>query len=269
MNLGICPMASSSSGNCFLVRSNRTYILLDAGISSAAVKKNLEMMDVQFWEMNAVVLTHEHIDHVRSVSAYCHRSTRQHFFATEGTFAALEEKGKGIPKERVEIISPGSAFSIGDIEVTSFSLSHDAREPVGYSFHRNGKKISVVTDTGKVTGAIEEAIRDSDILIIEANHEENILLYGRYPYNIKHRILSEKGHLSNVAAGECIGRFLRNMTSPKIPYVMLAHLSQENNTPQQAMLTVSNVLEEEGFYVGRHLKLSVVQPKEMGDLVTI
>ena len=112
MNLGICPMASSSSGNCFLVRSNRTYILLDAGISSAAVKKNLEMMDVQFWEMNGVVLTHEHIDHVRSVSAYCHRSTRQHFFATEGTFAALEEKGKGIPKERVEIISPGSAFSI-------------------------------------------------------------------------------------------------------------------------------------------------------------
>ena len=97
MNLGICPMASSSSGNCFLVRSNRTYILLDAGISSARVKKNLEMMDVQFWEMNGVVLTHEHIDHVRSVSAYCHRSTRQHFFATEGTVAALEEKGKGIP----------------------------------------------------------------------------------------------------------------------------------------------------------------------------
>ena len=210
---------------CIRDRSNRTYILLDAGISSAAVKKNLEMMDVQFWEMNGVVLTHEHIDHVRSVSAYCHRSTRQHFFATEGTFAALEEKGKGIPKERVEIISPGSAFSIGDIEVTSFSLSHDAREPVGYSFHRNGKKISVVTDTGKVTGAIEEAIRDSDILIIEANHEENILLYGRYPYNIKHRILSDKGHLSNVAAGECIGRFLRNMTSPKIPYVLsLIHI---------------------------------------------
>lgn len=269
MNLGICPMASSSSGNCFLVRSNRTYILLDAGISSTAVKKNLEMMDVQFWEMNGVVLTHEHIDHVRGAKAYCNRSSRQSFFATAGTINAIAEKGKPIPEERVAIIEPGDKFTIGDIEVRAFSLSHDARDPVGYSFHRNGKKISVVTDTGKTTETIEEAIRDSDILIIEANHEENILLYGRYPYHVKHRILSDKGHLSNAAAAECIGKFLRSLTSPKVPYVMLAHLSQENNTPQQAMLTVGNLLEEQGFYVGKHLKLAVVHPKEMGDLVTI
>ena len=269
MNLGICPMASSSSGNCYLIRSNRTYILLDAGISCAAVNKNLEMMDVKFWEMNGIVLTHEHIDHVRGASAYCKKSNRQSFYVTEGTIKALEEKGKEIPRERVEIIKGGSDFNIGDIEVKAFCVSHDAREPVGYSFMRNGKKISVVTDTGMITEEIERAIQDSDILIIEANHEENILIYGRYPYHVKHRILSNKGHLSNEAAGKCIADFLERLSSPKIPCILLAHLSGENNTPQQAMLTVSNILEERGFYVGKHLKLSVIHPKEMGDLVTV
>lgn len=269
MNLGICPMASSSSGNCYLIRSNRTYILLDAGISCAAVSKNLEMMDVKFWEMNGILLTHEHIDHVRGASAYCRKSNRQKFYVTEGTMQALEEKGKGIPQERTETIKDGETFNIGDIEVTAFCVSHDAREPVGYSFMRNGKKISVVTDTGTVTKRIAESIQDSDILILEANHEENILLYGRYPYHIKHRILSDRGHLSNEAAGNCIADFLGSLSAPKIPSVMLAHLSSENNTPQQAMLTVRNILEERGFYVGKHLKLSVIHPKEMGDLVAV
>ncbi len=269
MNLGICPMASSSSGNCYLIRSNRTYILLDAGISGTTVKKDLDDMDVQFWELNGVVLTHEHIDHVRSVKAFMNRSVRQSFYATAGTLEAMREKGKDIPDERMRIIKAGDTFTIGDIDVTAFAVSHDAREPVGYFFSRNGKKISVITDTGTVTKDMDEAVKDSDILIIEANHEENILLYGRYPYHIKRRILSDKGHLSNVAAAESISRFLKSLSSPKVPYVMLAHLSGENNTPQQAMLTVGNVLEESGFYIGKHLRLSVIDPKEMGDLLTI
>ena len=140
---------------------------------------------------------------------------------------------------------------------------------MAYSFKKNGKKISVVTDTGIVTEQIKASISDSDILVLESNHEVNILLYGRYPYKVKHRILSDEGHLSNEAAGKCILDFIKNLKEPKVPRVLLAHLSQENNTPQQAYLTIKNILEEEEVYLDKDLKMEALSPEEMGDFIII
>lgn len=269
MNLGFCPLASSSSGNCYLIKSDKTNILVDIGISGRKIMQNLEILQIKPYTIDGVLLTHEHGDHVRSIGPILQRSHNAKVFATSGTIGRMEEKASKIPSDNLVIIKKGDRFMVRDIEVGAFEVSHDAAEPVAYYFKKKDKKIAIVTDTGKVTEEIEEAIRDADILVIEANHEVNILLYGSYPYNVKHRIMSDKGHLSNETAGQCICRFLKNQQQLKVPHVFLAHLSKENNTPQQAFLTVRNILEEEEFYVGRHLKLEVIQQKEMGDMVII
>lgn len=269
MNLGFCPLASSSSGNSYLIKSERTNILVDIGISGQKIYENLAILQLRPSSINGIMITHEHGDHVRCVGPFLRQSPHARFFATSGTIERMEEKVAKIPSENLVAIEKDETFMVGDIEVGTFEVSHDAAEPIAYYFRRNGKKIAILTDTGKTTDRIDEAIRDADILVIEANHEVNILLYGNYPYSIKHRILSEKGHLSNEVAGECICRFMKNQTNPKVPYVFLAHLSKENNTPQQALITVRNILEEEGFYAGRHLRLGVIDQKEMGDLVVI
>lgn len=269
MNLGFCPLASSSSGNCYFIRSDNTGILLDAGISASRIGESLHILGTDLADLNGVLITHEHIDHIKSVSTLVKRTRSAVFAATEGTLQSAGEKGLSIPEKRLIGVTKERVFTIGEIEVRAFAVSHDAAEPVAYAFCRNHRKIAVVTDTGKITEEIEEAIEDSDILVIESNHEVNILLYGRYPYNVKRRILSDKGHLSNEAAGNCICRFLKNNQREKAPYVFLAHISRENNTPEQAVLTVRNILEEEGLYVGRHLRLAAIAQREMGDMVLI
>ncbi len=269
MNLGICTMASSSSGNCYLVKSERTNLLVDAGVAGQTIKSNLEMLDIKIRDVDSILLTHEHADHIKCASALYHLTNEAMFVATKGTAQDLTVSRKKIEGDKIKIISAGDTFSIGDIDVTAVETSHDAREPVAYTFMKNGKKISIVTDTGIVTPEIEEAIADSDILVVEANHEENILMYGRYPYSVKQRIKGDKGHLSNELAARCICGMLSRLSQPKVPYIILAHLSKENNAPQQAALTVRNILEESGFYAGKSFKLEVAGMSEMGDLIAI
>ena len=148
-------------------------------------------------------------------------------------------------------------------------MSHDTAEPVAYTFERNGKKIAVVTDTGYISEEIFENIKDADILVLEANHERNILLMGPYPYTVKHRILGDKGHLSNEAAGQCLVQILDYLQGSKAPLVLLAHLSQENNTPQQALITIRNILEEAGYYVDKDVKMEVVARDSVSRLMAL
>ena len=171
MNLGICTMASSSSGNCYLVKSNRTNLLVDAGVAGRKVKSNLEMLDIRLKDVDSILLTHEHADHIKCASALYNLTSEAMYVAIGGTAESLIINRKKPEADKVRIISAGETFMIGDIQVTAVETSHDAREPVAYTFARNGKKISIVTDTGIVTPQIEKAIADSDILVIEANHE--------------------------------------------------------------------------------------------------
>ncbi len=269
MDLAFCSFSSGSSGNGYFVKSDNTNILVEVGLSCVKIFENLKLFDVQPYKITGVVLSHEHWDHSRSLNRTSEVTTHASFYATKGTFESLTKKTARIDPERMKIIRGGETFMIGEVRVSAFSLSHDAAEPVGFSFQRNGKKISIVTDTGCVTDEIREAVKGSDLLVVEANHEENILLYGKYPYDLKRRILGDKGHLSNEAAAKCISDFLKTTDKKRIPRVLLAHISQENNTPQQAMLTVRNLLEEDGYYVGKDLLLDTLEKGIMTDLIFI
>ncbi len=147
-------------------------------------------------------------------------------------------------------------FTVGDIEIKAFNVSHDAADPVGYSFYCMGKQISIVTDTGCIKDEVVEEIVEADILVIEANHDVDMLRIGRYPWYLKQRILGDSGHLSNESAGKALTRLLSRHSKER--RILLAHLSKENNFPEMAYQTVKNILEEQNYYIGTHTKLGTL-----------
>ena len=270
MNLAICSFASSSSGNSYLIKSDETAILVDAGVAAKTTDERLSSLGIGYDELGGICVTHEHVDHIKCLHTLIKRRPYKNpVFASGGTREAALEKTSAISVGDFEKVQGGDIFTIKDIKVTTFGLSHDAAEPVGYVFEKNGRKIAIVTDTGCMTEDIFRAINGADILIIEANHEKNLLLYGRYPYSLKRRILSDEGHLSNEDCGAALCRFLREIDGEKVPQVVLAHLSSENNTPAQAFLTVRNILEENDFYAGRDFILSVAPKDEIGEIIEV
>ena len=269
MELGLQTLASSSSGNSYLIKSEKTNIILDIGIGIKKLNEKLAEAQLMPEEISGVLLTHEHIDHVRSLGALTRKSADMIVYATRGTICALTEKTPDLGRTEFMPVTGGQPFVVGDIRVVPFNVSHDTAEPVAYAFEKGGRKAAVVTDTGFVSDEIFDNIKDADLLVLEANHERNILLYGRYPYPVKHRILSDLGHLSNEAAAECLVRMLTGLGGSKVPRVVLAHLSKENNTPQQALITVRNLLEEAGFYVGKDLELEVADREETGRFIVV
>ena len=271
MSFGISSLASSSSGNCYVVRSDNTVILLDVGISLRKIKEYLKFKDLELSQIDAVLVTHEHSDHVAGLKALMNKTDNTGLYLSRGTLNGIIDKYEELrgpvltyeSQERINIVSADETFVIGDIEVAPFRLSHDTLEPVSYAFSYGGKQISVITDTGVVLEDSYQLIKSSDVLVIESNHEPNILMYGSYPYVVKKRILSDHGHLSNETCADTVVRFLNDGAfSADYPKVYLAHLSQNNNTPDQAMITMKNVLEEAGYFIGKDLTVEVLRKDE-------
>ena len=266
MNLGFMALSSGSSGNCYLIRTEYTNVLLDAGISYRSIKNLLAQQGLELKDIHAIFISHEHSDHIQGIRTTMKQGSCP-LYASHGTLAEIVKKISPLPYERLIEMEDGEAVKVGDdLTVRAFRVSHDAKEPFQFSFESGGKKVSVVTDTGFVSDEIFHNIEDSDILALEANHERNILLYGSYPFMLKMRILSEVGHLSNESCAHTVVEMLKKGRSPK---VFLAHLSQENNTPEQAMITVKNAVEEAGFALGRDLELRVISRGCSSEYVTV
>jgi len=229
MTLSFCSFSSGSSGNCYLIKSENTAILVDAGISGRRIFECLEKVNTPREQLAGILITHEHSDHIKSVKTLVKKIKGIRAYANEKTWSRLDSD---ICEDQREIFTTGDAFSIGDIRVKTFQVSHDAIDPVGYSFYLNEKQISIVTDTGCMNNEIIGEIINADILILEANHDINMLKIGKYPWFLKQRILGKAGHLSNEAAGETIVRILSENSKER--YVLLAHLSKENNFPEMA-----------------------------------
>lgn len=264
MKLSFCSLSSGSSGNCYIVRTESTVLIVDAGISGKRIFEGLSALGVRQEDVNGILITHEHIDHVKSVQILTKKLENASVFASSGTWETVKDK---VPDTRRRETEAGSIFTVGDIEITPFSLSHDAAEPVGYSFSAGGKRLSIVTDTGCVTEEIHDAIKVSELLVIEANHDVHMLEYCRYPYNVKRRILGEFGHLSNDAAADEICRICEE--TGEYREVLLAHLSKENNFPEMAYQTVKNLLEEHEIYIGKHLNLHIMMRDELSPVFTL
>lgn len=273
MGLRFCSFASGSTGNCYMVRTDNTVILVDSGIAGKRILTGLGSQGLGPDDVNAIVITHEHSDHVLSIKMMARKAENADVFATRGTARGIADK---VPADRIIRIEQKDHFRVGDIEVKSFPVSHDAAEPVGYTFTADGRTLSILTDTGIVTGTIYDSVKTSNAIVLEANHEVNILRAGPYPYELQQRILGDRGHLSNVAAGELLCRMLDDRGREEQPgaeddpiSVLLAHVSRHNNTPEQAYLTVQNVLFEDDHYVDREVKMDVASHEAISPLIDV
>ena len=258
--LRIASIGSSSSGNAYIVSNGKTRLLLDVGLTAKRIKEGLAECNLTSDDIQGIFVTHEHVDHVKSIRAIAKACAGAKVYTSRGTAGSCD-KFEHIRAEQLEYMSAQDVVRIGDLSIKAFALSHDAAEPLGFSFMEEGEQLSVATDTGVVTDEIDEEGKHANTLVLEANHEESILQMGDYPYSLKRRILGEYGHLSNVASGitiarallarKCVGR------SDSDQRIMLAHLSSHNNTPDTALLTVRNILDENELCQGSDFTIKV------------
>lgn len=231
----LCSIASGSSGNCIFAGSDTTGLLVDAGISGKRIEEGLNFIGHSTREMNGILITHEHSDHISGLGVIARRYGLP-IYATRGTKRAiLECKSVGEISEDLFVeVEPDVDFMIGDITVSPVSISHDAAQPTAYIFRQNQKSMAVMTDLGKYDDYIIGKLQHLDVLLLEANHDVHMLQAGKYPYYLKQRILGEKGHLSN----ELSGRLLSQVLHDRFKTVILGHLSKENNYERLAYETV-------------------------------
>lgn len=270
MGLLFCSFASGSSGNSYLVKSDSTALLIDVGISCKSIEQSLNSFDLKLEDISAILITHEHSDHVKSLRTLNKKAENIPIYATPGTFNFIIERIiPSLESDDINAVIPDTgSFMIGDIKVTPFPTSHDAKEPVGYTFTDGEGTVAILTDTGYVTDKAFDAIQEADILILEANHEKNMLLVGKYPYYLKQRIMGKYGHLSNEDAANCLIKILKKRKNHVPPRVILAHLSSENNTPDIAEITIKNMLYEKDLLEGRDYYLSIAPRSEPSSFLT-
>ena len=242
MKLKFCSLYSGSSGNCQFIKSEKTTILVDAGLSGKRIQQEMVNIGEDPKKIDAIFITHEHMDHIQGAGILSRRFDIP-IYANEKTWNAMSSVIGDVKPHNIKTISEDA--EVGDLFIQSFDISHDAAHPVGYNIYYRDKKISMVTDTGCVNQNIISSIRDADLLLIESNHDEDMVLIGPYPWSLKRRVLGEFGHMSNDTAGNLITKAIKRGTE----IVLLGHLSKENNFPQLAYKTVENILKESGIDV--------------------
>ena len=260
MNFRFSTIASGSSGNCVYVGTQQVNLLVDVGLSGKKVEAGLEDIGVDPKEIDGIFITHEHSDHIKGIGVMSRRHDIP-IFANAGTWKALEEMGKIIGKihpDHKQVIESDRDFCIKDLIIHPYSIPHDAAAPVGYAFYHGNKKISMATDLGHVSENVRKNLRDSNLLLLEANHDLEMLKFGSYPYYLKRRVMGDYGHLCNDVAGE----LLVDIYHEKLQTVILGHLSAENNFPELAYQTVENVLKKMKQDVLETLELLVASRKE-------
>lgn len=237
----------------------RTRILIDAGLSRRETRRRLALLDEAADQLDGILVSHEHADHIVGLSLLS-EEFRAPVYLTEDTLASLP----GVePPKRVELIRAGDQFTVGDIEVTPFSIPHDAADPIAFAFRAEGLKIALVTDLGYLPELVKEHVRECDCLIIESNHDLEMLKLGPYPWHIKQRVMSRLGHLSNHA----LAQFLSEEFDCRPRYLVLAHLSENNNHPEIARMAAVEGLERRaappcggGLFAGQLLISSQREP---------
>lgn len=224
-------LASGSSGNAIYVGSDTTHVLVDAGISGKRIEEGLNHIGISCSDLDAIFVTHEHRDHTNGLGVLSRRYGIP-IYATEGTIKGIHEDSAigEIDKDLFQIIRADEKFIIKDITAYPIRISHDAREPVAYRFGYGEHKAAIMTDLGVYDDYILGNLQGLDAVFIEANHDVRMLQIGKYPYNLKQRILGKYGHLSNEASGRLLSQILHD----KMKYIILSHLSQENNLPELA-----------------------------------
>lgn len=259
-----CSLYSGSSGNSLYVGTEKTRVLIDSGLSGKKIQEGLKIAGVNPSEINGIVITHEHDDHIKSAGILSRRFNIP-LYANTKTWEAMIGTLGAIEKSNIRVFDGYKPFEIGDITVIPYEIPHDAACPCGYSFINGNKKVSVATDIGYASQTVKDNIKDSDFILLESNHDVEMVKVGPYPYPLKLRILSEEGHLSNEACGNMIVEILNS----RMKKVMLGHLSQTNNYPELAMRTVLSVLEMNGIKDGRDIDIDIAYRDRVGRMQII
>lgn len=249
-----CPLFSGSSGNSIFVSSGTTRILIDAGLSGKTIENALLSIDENCSNINGIFITHEHSDHIKGVGVLSRRYDIP-IYANEDTWNAMKNNLGKIKENNIKIIDNGHV-SMEDMDIETFTISHDAAAPVGYAIKGDNKKVCVATDMGYFSEEVKEALYDADAILMESNHDIEMLKFGPYPYVLKRRILSNIGHLSNEDCGRAISEIIMKSKFKKI---ILGHLSKTNNYPELAHATVVNVLKDNGIDVEKDLILTLAK----------
>ena len=259
----VCTLASGSTGNLTFIESGCAKVLVDCGLSMTEVVKRLNKISISPNQIDAILITHEHSDHIKGVTAFCKKFGTKVFAHADG-WMALD--GKIAVESKNKVAFYDSDFYIKDLTVCPFRLSHDSFFCVGFTFICNGGKISIATDTGFLPDAAKQCMLGSDLIIIESNHDEEMLLKNEeYSIFLKNRILSKKGHLSNTSCADAICEFAYGGTKQFV----LAHLSEKNNTPMLAYSSVCARLNANGVIEGSHIFIDVAHPDRPGTLFEI
>ncbi|MDO4567722.1 MAG: MBL fold metallo-hydrolase [Clostridia bacterium] len=258
-----CPLYSGSSGNVSVVWRRNEIILVDAGVSARRIVCALKALDIDVSEVDGVLITHEHIDHIRGIGVLARRY-RLPVYANEATWNAMPASLGDIPGECVRIIESDAEFYIKDMRIRAFRTSHDAAEPVGYSFCAGERRMSVVTDIGCMDARVINELCGSSLVLIESNHDVEMLRAGSYPYPLKRRILGEFGHLSN---DDCAQALLK-LYHTGLKTAVLGHLSQENNMEPLAYETVRAALNSDGIFEDM-LAVSLAHRDRMGGVYDV
>lgn len=231
--LKYCSLYSGSTGNSFFVQSDTTSVLIDAGVSSKKIIEALEKIDVSINQISGILVTHEHIDHTKSLATLSNKYNIP-IYANKKTWLALGTIGEKVLENNKKIFNTQENFKIGDFKIFPFSTPHDAADPCGFNIYNSGKKISIATDLGCITKDLLEHLKNSSSILLESNYDPEVLKCSRYPYLLKQRISGNNGHLSNITAG----KVLANLYNFGLNQALLIHLSKENNFPELAYETV-------------------------------
>lgn len=259
-----CSLFSGSSGNSLFIGTSRARILIDAGLSAKKIIQAICSIGENPSELSAILVSHEHSDHIRG-AGITSRKFNVPIYANERTWEAMEQEIGPISLENKLYFQTGEEFTIEDIGVKAFNIPHDAAEPVGFNFFIDDKKITTATDIGHMNRNLLNCLMESDLLLLESNHDVEMLKVGPYPWVLKKRILGDQGHLSNEMAGKVIA-YLAENGSKKF---LLGHLSRENNFPELAYQTVYNALMEKQICAGTDIMLEVALRDRVGKVIEL
>lgn len=263
----LCSIASGSSGNCIYVGSDRTHLLIDAGISKKRIEDGLRELGIAGESLCGILVTHEHSDHIQGLGVFS-RKYKIPIYATRGTIQGIRDyKNLGkMPEGLLREIEVDRQFELGDLSVEAFAISHDANEPSGYRISGGEHSVAVATDLGVYDDYTVSKLQNLDAIVLEANHDIHMLEVGSYPYYLKQRVLGRQGHLSN----ELSGRLLCDILHKNLKYVLLGHLSKENNYSELAYETVKmEVKMSEIPYQPEDFGMEVAKRDALSRIITI
>jgi len=264
MKLIFCSLSSGSSGNCYYLGNEFHGILIDAGISATSIRKFLKDLDISMQSIMGVLITHNHIDHIKGLELLTRKNSLP-AFTTKKIWESILSPQKKISRDCIREIPLQQKFHLAGFDIEAFPVSHDAPETIGFHICAGGKIVTIVTDLGHICQTSAPYIKAANLLVIESNYDEQMLENGRYPHFLKARIRSDHGHLGNHQTAE----FLANIINDNLDHICLAHLSKNNNTPEMVLQTLDQTFLKRGITLNGRQRISILNRNTPTDLISL